>query len=327
MPKGVISTQDLADLFRSYQAAMGLIADMPDPIEEKLARVFTDAGGQELVIPFMPVSNAPAVRNPGEERPVTDSVEEYKCTIKHVPIYPASVRQLYDVIMSSSMQFGMFRDMLDEFIATAPGIWRELLAKKMNDARTGIEKSYNGQNFISLTHPINPTKVLGNQSNYLPNTKMDKAGAGAALRLIDNMKGHDGRRLNRASKRSLVLACPNEDTYGRALEVWTAEYIAQAVGAFSAAVIKNQLAKYEVEVVKFAELDDFSSKASYLLDVTSAKARAFAVSKARNVTAYFSGLIPEDEVRRKFLSVEAGMDAFGGAGVMLHQKVICIEEP
>ena len=325
-PPGIVSTQDLSDLFRGYGASFGPMAEVSDPIEEQLAYV-VQGEGQEMTIPFVPVSNAPKKRNPGEERPHTDATEEYKAVIKHFPVYPASVRQLYDTIMSSRSQFDMFAGMLAEMIATAPGVWRELLAETMNLARIGTLKAYSGGNFISQTLPVNPVKPgLGTQSNYLPNTNLDKAGATAGLRLMDNMKGHDGRRLNR-SKRKLRMVVPNQSLYQQACETWTAEFIAQAVGAFAAAVIKNQLARYEVEVVLFPELDDFSNKASYLLDVTSPRARAFAVSKVRNITPYYSGLIPSDEVRRKHLSIEAGYDAFGGAGVLLPQKVVCFEAP
>lgn len=324
-PRGIVSTQDLADLFRSYLASFGPMAEAPDAIEEELARVIM-GDGTEVKIPFMPVSNAPKVRNPGDERGATEASEEYTCVVQHQPIYPDSDRQLYDNVMSSPLQMSLWSDKLAEMIMTAPGVWRELLAETMNKARVGTLKSYNGSNFFSTTHPISPVKAIGVQSNYLPNTKMDKAGAIAMMKLIHNMKGHDGRRLNRRM-RNLVLAVPNEDLQVQAAEVWTADMIAQAIGANAAVAIKNQLARYNVRIKLFPELDDHSSKACYLLDLSSPTQRAFVVSKARNITPYYSGLSPSDEVRRKYLSVEAGYDAYGGAGVMLHQKGVCLEIP
>lgn len=329
-PPQIVSTQDLSDLFRSYQAAFGPIAEMPDPIEEELARIISGEG-QQVRIPFSPVANPPKTRENDDERGST-GIEEYYCTIDHRLIYPDSSRVLYDTIMSSRLQFQLFADNLAEMLQTAPGIWRELLASTMDLARTARGaaaqlKSYNGQSFFSTAHPINPTKTaLGIQANYLPKTLMDKKGATAAVKLIDNMKGHDGRRINR-KMRSLVCVVPNEDLRVRASEVFTAETIAQAIGANAGAAIPNQLQKVGVKVVKLPELSDYSDKASYLLDLTSPTARAFMVSKVRQVTPYYTGLLPEDEVRRKHLSVEAGYDAFGGAGVALHQKAVCIEEP
>lgn len=332
-PSGIISTQDLADLFRSYITAFGPMAEAPDPIEEQIARVIPGEG-QAWRIPLAPVANVAGKHNLGDERGF-QGMEEYFVEGKHVPIYPASTRVPFDVIMSSRLQFQLFSDQLNEMLMTAPAIWRELLAETMDNARvahTGANaspqlRSYNGSFFFSTTHPVDPNDAAKlTQSNYLKNTKIDKAGAVAAFRLLDNMKGHNGQRINRRS-RNLVLVVPNRDVYVRAAEVFTAEMIAQAVGANAAVAIKNQVASVGVRILLFPELSDWSDKASYLLDLTSPTARAFIMSKVRQVTPFMAGLVPEDEVRRKYLSIEAGYDAFGGAGVGLHQKAICIEEP
>lgn len=324
-PAGIVSNQDLSELYRSYVAAFVMMADLPDPIEDRISRV-VQGSGQEIAVHFMTTSAAPSVQNLGDERKHINVVERNKATIAHKPIYPPAIRQLYDVIMSSPGEFSMFQNMLQEYVAQGSGIWREMLAKVMNDARLGTLTSYDGVAFFSTVHKVNPTvPALLTQSNYLPNTKMSKAAAIAALQLIDNMKGHDGRRINRGGNRMLRLVVPTEDLRIQAAEVWTAEVIAQAVGANAAVAIKNQLPS--VEIIKFPELADYSTKASYLLDMTSPVNVAFCVSKVRNVTPYFTGLNPSDEVRRVHFSVEAGYDAYGGAGVLMHQKAICIEAP
>lgn len=324
-PPGIASNQDLSELYRSYVAAFAMVADVPDPIEDRIARV-VQGSGQEIAVHFMTTSAAPSVQNLGDERKHVDVVEKYKVTVQHKLIYPPSISQLYDVIMSSPAEFSMFQDMLQEYVAQGAGVWRELLAATMNAARLGTLLSYDGLGFFSPVHKVNPTKpALGTQSNYLQNTKIDKAGAIAAVRLINDMKGHDGRRINRGKNRALKLVVPTEELRVKAAEVWTAEMIAQAIGANAAVAIKNQLRPIEIE--EFAELADYSAKASYLLDMTSPVNTAFCVSKVRNVTPYFTGMSPEDESRRKRFSVEAGFDAFGGAGVLMPQKAICIEEP
>lgn len=322
---GVLSTQDLSDLFRSYIAAFGPIAEAPDALDEEIARVIPGEG-ESFRIPLSPSSNHPEVMDGADPQRDYEGMEEYYCEGKHRLIAPKSTRRLYDSVMSSRLQFQLFSDNVMEMLISAPAIWRNLLAKTMDQARRGVLKSYNGQNFFSLTHPVNPLKPeYKNQANLVQAPLMDKKVAVAAVKLLDNMRGHNNLRINRNSRR-LLLVVPNEDLYVRASEIWTADMIAQAIGANAAAVIKNQLARLGVSIVKFPELDDYSSKASYLLDVTSGTERAFLISKVRQVTPYYTGLSPEDEVRRKSFSVEAGYDAYGGAAVGLHQKAVCIEE-
>jgi len=323
---GVVSSQDLSDLFRSYLAAFGPISEAPDQIDEEIARV-VPGEGERFRIPLAPASNHPAVLDDANPERAYEGMEEYYAEGSHHIIAPKSTRVKYDSVMSSRLQFQLFSDNVMEMLLSAPAIWRDLLAACMNKARLGTLKSYNGTNFFSTTHPVNPVKPeYRTQSNYLPNTRMDKAGAVAAVKLIDNMRGHNNLRINRRM-RSLLLVVPNEDLFVRASEVWTADIIAQAVGANAAAAIKNQIARLGVRVLKFPELSDYSDKASYLLDLSSATARAFLISKVRQVTPYYTGLSPEDEVRRKNFAVEAGYDAYGGAAVGLHQKAVCIEEP
>lgn len=322
---GVISTQDLSDLFRSYIAAFGPIAESPDAIDEEIARVIPGEGAS-FRIPLAPSANHPSVLDSAEPQRDYEGMEEYYVEGSHKLIAPKSVRALYDSVMSSRLQFQLFSDSVMEMLISAPAIWRNLLAATMDKARRGALKSYNGQGFFSASHPVNPVKPeFKTQSNVVSAPIMDKKVAAAAVKLLDNMKGHNNLRINRNSRR-LLLVVPNEDLFIRAQEVWTADMIAQAIGANAAAVIKNQLARLGVSVVKFPELDDYSSKASYLLDVTSSTARPFVISKVRQVTPYYTGLSPEDEVRRKHFAVEAGYDAYGGCSVGLHQKAILIEE-
>lgn len=317
----------LLDLFQSITAGFGALANRPNPIEEQIARVI-EGRGQRTRVKFSPLQNEPKERQSGEPRKKRRKAW-FSVTIDHTALGPDDEFELYDVLASDPDAMRECMDTMLAMIETAPRVWRNLLAKIMGTATAAT--AYNGVAFINTAFPVCPGRSdLGNQGNYLPNTKADKAGYTAVLDKFTRMKGHDGQLLH-VGERRLVAVVPNDDLLERSLEVLKSPMVAQAVGANAAVVIPNQKAAAAriQDVILFPELAAYSNKQVHIVNVASSISRAYCVSKVRQPTPHLQGLNPNDPSRISTYggTVEWGWDAFGGGGYGLPQEVVVLEEP
>lgn len=323
MPRGVISNQDIRNLFINIHTAIAMLGRRnPDNIEEIIAHTI-DGVGESEEIPFSMNQVKVGKLNPDQERNFVGT-QANKFVIKHDLYGPeAGFHILWDTLMSDARMFRLLETKGEQMLTQSTLVWRTMLALLM--ARPG--NSYDGVGFWSAQHlidPLKPNVAANQQSNVLVNANPDKAGILRAITMLVLMKGHNGELLSTPTDIRIIAPTPDIETSAK--EVVNSSVIPVPVGVGAAVTVANQLVGI-ARVHRFPELAAYSSKQFYVLDVSDPIERAFFLSKVRNATFFYDGLNPNDESRKKRYRVEMGWDAYGGPGLGQHQKAIQVTLP
>lgn len=316
----VISNVDLTALFVSVDTAFKQIPYNTQSVAQQISYMKLDSKGEQVKLPFSPVSNAEKEWKFGDPRKATKP-EIFEVEFAHKRYAPDDELVFLDTLNGDV--FGILQDKMPNVIARAIGIMDRRLAAVMND---NTPTSYDQRPFFDTAHPVNPNKPKGDVfSNVLTATKLDEPGLIQAFDLLNTVKGWDGRLLNLIGRRVVVV--PNERLEVAARHVLQpGGIIAQPIGANAGAGITTALSN-KAEIIPFYELNQYDPKSWYVLNIIDTVMRPFITSVVRPPEFHYAGTDPNEAVRVSHGAVQYGWDCYLECGTALPHLAVKVTEP
>lgn len=316
----VITNADMTALFTSVSAAFAQIPYNDLGIAQQIAFMNMGAKGEEIKLPFSPVSNAEKVWQFGSPRQRTKP-EIFTATIAHQRYAPDDEMVFVDTLNGDV--YGILSGKMPSVVARAMSIMDRRLAAKIG---ANPVTTYDNVAFWATTHAVNPARPkLGTFSNLLAGNLLDEAGLIRAFDALDQMKGWDGELLCVGGRRVVIV--PNERLEVAARRILNpGGLIAQPVGAGAAAGVSTVLSN-KADVLLFPHLNAFSTKRWYVAQIVDETLRPFVVSVVRPPEFHYAGTSPDEEIRLEYGAITYGWDCYMEAGFALPQLCIASDEP